>query len=45
MKIIGKLMKDPNREAVRKLLDDDAYLQTIDGVEYDAATKTISIAA
>jgi hypothetical protein len=45
MKVIAKLMKDPNREAVRKFLFDDENLGAIDGVDYDKATSTISIAA
>jgi hypothetical protein len=45
MKVIAKLMKHPEREAVRKFLGDDANLAAIDGLEYDAATSTLSIAA
>jgi hypothetical protein len=45
MKVIAKLMKDPNREAVRKFLFDDENLGAIDGVDYDKAAGTISIAA
>jgi hypothetical protein len=45
MKVISKLMKHPEREAVRKFLFDDANLAAIDGVDYDAATTTVSIAA
>jgi hypothetical protein len=45
MKVIAKLMKHAQREEVRKFLFDDANLSAIDGVDYDAATTTISIAA
>lgn len=43
MKVIGKLMKDPERDAVRKYLFDDKNLAAIEGIAYDAATKTISV--
>jgi hypothetical protein len=45
MKVIAKLMKHAQREDVRKFLFSDENLSAIDGVDYDAATTTISIAA
>ena len=38
MKVIAKLMKHPEREAVRKFLADDANLAAIDGVAFDGTT-------
>lgn len=43
MKLIAKLMKHPEREAVRKFLHDDENLSGY--FSYDAETTTISIAA
>jgi hypothetical protein len=45
MKLIGKLMKHPQRPAIQKYVDNDDNLSAIEGLEYDAATKTVSIAA
>lgn len=45
MKVTGKLMKHDLREPVRKFVANDENLSAIDGVTYDAATKTLSIAA
>lgn len=45
MKIIAKLMKHELRNSVQKWAANDANLAGIDGLEYDAATSTLSIAA
>lgn len=42
MKVIAKLMKDPQRNAVQKYLAVDANLTAIEGVEFDGTTLSIA---
>ena len=44
VKTLNKLMKHKDREAVRKLYT-EAFFETVDGVTYDAATKTVGLSA
>ena len=46
LKVLTKLMKHPQREAVRKLIYTDDFLSAVEGVEYDASDKnqTVSLA-
>jgi hypothetical protein len=45
MKVLTKLMKDPNREDVRKLIFTDEFLAQEDGWSYDKAKQLVTIDA